>query len=166
MKRIIFSSALLILLVGITSLAPATKYTYTSDEAGCSVTFPAEFSTTEKDQEDYRSIQTQVVADEMVYMLICTVHNIELTETDDLTEVSMDAFMGSLGGTSKGKTTWKVKKNSGLQSKFEASEEGLYGDYRVLIKGQIQYQIVAVSPTASWNQKKADAFFKSFKLKK
>jgi len=166
MKRIIFSSALLILLIGVTSLAPATKYKYTSEEANLSVTFPAEFTTSEESNENYKSVKTQAISDEMVFLAIYTVHDADVSEQEKLSEISINAFMEGLNGVPEGKTTWKVKKNNGLQSKFEVPEKDLVGDYRVVLIGQIQYQITAVSPKSSWDKKKASKFFKSFKVKK
>ncbi|MFK7785653.1 MAG: hypothetical protein AB8B56_11085 [Crocinitomicaceae bacterium] len=166
MKRIILTSVLFVLLIGASSLAPAKKYKYTSDEAKFSITFPKEFNTSEEVQENYKSVQAQAMSDEMVFLAIYTIHEEDITQNEELSEISFDAFMEGLNGTPNGKTTWKVKKNSGLKSEYEVSEKNLVGEYRVILVGQIQYQVTAVSPKGSWDDKKAEKFFKSFKLKK
>jgi len=166
MKRIILSSTLLVLLVGITSFAPATKHVYSSDEAKCSITFPAEFTTKVDEKEAYKSIQTQAIDDEMIFMAIFSVHNQPLTEKDKLANISFEAFMEALGGEATGKESWKVKKNTGLHSEFSVSGENLFGDYCVVLVGQVQYQVVAVAPKDSWDPKRASKFFKSFKIDK
>jgi hypothetical protein len=166
MKRLTLMSVLVLLLIGASSLAPATKYKYTSDEAKLSVTFPAEFSVSEETKEKYTSVQVQAISDEMVFMVIYTVHTEDISESAELSEISFDAFMDGLEGTPKVKSPWKVKKYSGLQSTFEVPSKDLVGDYRVVLIGQIQYQITAVSEKKSWDEKKAKKFFKSFKVKK
>ena len=165
MKRLIFASALLFLLVGITSLAPAPKYKYSSDEGKLTVTFPGEFETSEEQKETYKSVKTQAVVDDMVFFVGYTIHESDMADTDELTKVSLDAFINGLNGVVSEETTWKVKKNSGLKALFNVSDNGLKGEYRVVIIGQIQYQITAVSSVDAWDEKVAQKFFKSFKLK-
>ena len=167
MKRIVTSSLILILFIGVSSLAPAKKYKYTSEEGKLSVTFPSDYSTSEETQEKYKSVQAQAISDEMVFLAIYTIHEEDITQSkEQLSEISFDAFMEGLNGTPTGKTSWKVKKNSGLKSAYEVPEKDLIGEYRVVLVGQIQYQITAVSPKGSWDEQKAQKFFKSFKVKK
>lgn len=166
MKRILFSSALFVLFVGMTSLAPTAKFKYTSAEGKVSAVFPGEFTTSEEVQETYKTVKTQAMVDDMVFFVAYTIHEIEMTDVDELTRVSVDAFIEGLVGTVTEDATWKVKKNNGLQAKFAVEESGLVGEYRVVIIGQIQYQITAVAPKDSWDAKKASAFFKSFKVTK
>ena len=166
MKRFFATGILFTLLIGITSLAPASKYKYYSEEANCTITFPAEYTTQVEEKDEYKSVQTQAIDKDMIFMMIYSKHNQSLTNEDELCEISFGAFMEGLGGNPSGKETWKLKKHTGLKSEFDVSREDLIGDYRVVIIGQIQYQIVAVSPKASWDAKKATKFFKSFKVGK
>lgn len=166
MKRILFSSTLLVLLIGITSLAPAAKFKYASTEGKVSATFPAEFSTSEDLQDTYKSVKTQAMDGDMVFFVAYTVHDIDMTEVDELTKVSVDAFVEGLQGEVTSQAAWKVNKSNGIQAKIEVKNQSLIGEYRVVIIGQIQYQITAIAPEDSWDSKKAGKFFKSFKVKK
>lgn len=166
MKRIIFSSALLILLIGVTSLAPAEKHKYTSDEAKLSVTFPSEFSATEEVKDSYTSTKIQAISEDMIFLLICTKHDGNVAEEDGLTEVSLQSFMDAMGSESTNSSTWKVKKHSGVKSMYSVPDKDLIGDYRVVLIGNFQFQITVVSPKEAWDEKKAKKFFKSFKVKK
>lgn len=166
MKRLIFASFLLVLLVGVTSLAPAPKYKYSSEEAKLKVTFPAEFKTTEKIKDSYRSKSTQAVYEDMVLFVSYTMHDSEMTDKKELTQVSLDAFTEGLDAEITEQSDWNVKKHEGVKAKLEVSSNGLMGEYRVVIIGQIQYQITAVSAKDTWNDKVAQKFFKSFKVKR
>lgn len=166
MKRILLSSALLVLLIGITSLAPSAKVKYSSSEGKLSAIFPGEFSTSEDVQDTYKSVKTQAMADDMVYFVAYTIHDIEMTDVDELTQVSVEAFAEGLEGEVTSQTAWKVNKSNGLQAQIEVKGSSLKGEYRVVIIGQIQYQITAIAPVDSWDAKKASKFFKSFKVKK
>ena len=166
MKRIIFGSALLLILLGATSLAPTTKIKYSSVEAKLTVTFPAEFSTTEQVEESYKSIKTQALLDGMVFFVIYTIHENDMTDPEGLAKISLDAFSGGLESTITEESAWKVNKKNGLQALLEVPEKELVGEYRVVILDQIQYQITVVSPKSDWDEKKAKKFFKSFKVSK
>lgn len=166
MKRILFASSLIVLFVGITSVAPPKKAKYTSAEAKLSVTFPAEFTVTESDDEDYRTVKVQGESDGAVYFVNYTVHNSKLSDYDGLMDVSIEAFAGGVGGEVTEQSDWKVGKKTGKKVLINVPEAGLKGDYRVIFVGQIQFQITSVAPVDSWNQKAVDDFMKSFKLKK
>ncbi|MDG1333200.1 MAG: hypothetical protein P8P74_12775 [Crocinitomicaceae bacterium] len=166
MKRIIFGSALLILLIGVTSLAPSQKHKYKSKEAKLSVTFPAEFETSTETKSNYTSVKTQAIVDEMIFLLIHSEHESDVSDHEGLAEISLNAFMDGIGTTPTEKSKWLVKKNSGLKATFDVEDKDLVGDYRVILVGQIQYQITAVAPKSAWDEEKAMKFFKSFKVKK
>lgn len=166
MKRILFGSALFLLFIGITSLAPSTKVKYSSSEGKLSAVFPGEISTSEDVQDTYKSVKTQAMVDDMVYFVAYTIHDMEMTNVDELTQVSVDAFAEGLEGEVTSQTAWKVNKSNGLQAQIEVKGSSLKGEYRAVIIGQIQYQITAIAPTDSWDPERANKFFKSFKVKK
>lgn len=166
MKRIIYSSTLLLLLVSVTSLTPSVKVKYSSSEAKLSITFPGDFETTEQFKESYKSVKTQAVVDGVIYFSIYTVHDNEMSDPEALAKVSLDAFNDGLDGEITEESTWKVNKQNGLQAMIKVPGQDLVGEYRVVILDQIQYQITVVAPEESWDAKKAKKFFKSFKVKK
>lgn len=166
MKRFTLFNVLWIFLVGVSSFAPATKYKFSPTEGKCSIVFPSEFSEETKEKEDYTMIKGQVTDDGMVLIATCTIHNTPLDDVDLLTEVSLNSFISSLNATTKSKTNWNVKKHKGLQVEFESTEQNMIGELRVIIVGQIQYQIVAVGSNEDWDVAKAQKFLNSFKLTK
>ena len=78
MKRVILSCTLLLVLVGVTSLTPSEKVNYSSVEAKLSVMFPDKFTTSEQFEENYKSVKTQCLADDMVFFVAYTVHESEM----------------------------------------------------------------------------------------
>ncbi|MCJ8288917.1 MAG: hypothetical protein HRT58_05835 [Crocinitomicaceae bacterium] len=166
MKNIIFSSVLLLLLVGVTSLAPSTKVKYSSSEAKLSVTFPGEFTTTEKVEEAHRSSKTTANVGGVVYLVSYTIHDNDMADGESLAKVSLDAFINVLEGEVTEESRWVVNKNNGFQAKLKVVEKDLVGEYRVVLINQIQYQITVIAPEGLWDNKKAKKFFKSFKVAK
>ena len=166
MKRIIFSCTLLLVLVGATSLAPSVKVNYSASEAKLSVTFPGEFESSEQFEESYKSVKTQAVVDDMVFFVAYTIHETEMVDVEGLAKVSLDAFVEGLEGEVTEETTWKVNKQNGIKALIAVPKSALKGEYRVVIMDNIQYQIMVVSPEATYDQKKAKKFMKSFKVSK
>lgn len=166
MKRVILSCTLLLVLVGATSLTPSTKVNYSSVEAKLSVLFPDKFTTSEQFEENYKSVKTQCLVDDMVFFVAYTIHESEMAGIDGLAKVSLNAFIEGLEGEVTTETMWKVNKHEGIRALIAVSETNLTGEYRVVIMDNIQYQIMALSPEASWDKKKAKKFFKSFKVSK
>ena len=166
MKKIIFNSSLVLLLVGITSLVSAQNAKYSSSEANVSVTFPGTYETTEKVKEAYKSVMSQVIVDDILYYCSYTVHDNDLSGNEELAKISMNAFVEGMGADIEEEAEWKVGKNKGLQASLVVKDRELKGEYRVVIVGQIQYQITVVGAAASWDKKRAKKFLKSFKIKK
>ncbi|NOQ73858.1 MAG: hypothetical protein GQ574_17760 [Crocinitomix sp.] len=168
MKKIIFQSALLLIIVSISSaaLAQSTKAKYFSSEAKLSVTFPSKFETTEDVKEAFKSVKTQVMVNGALYYVSYSVHKNDLSKNESLAKVSLDSFIETLNGKVTKEAIWKVRKKNGLQALFNVTEGELKGEYRVVIIGQIQYQIAVVAPKESWDEKVTKKFFKSFKVKK
>ena len=129
----------MILLIGVTSLAPATKYKYTSEEANLSVTFPAEFTTSEESNENYKSVKTQAISDEMVFLAIYTVHDADVSEQEKLSEISINAFMEGLNG---------VPQIEGVGTRFHCKLQHSYegGDHLIIVGAVEDYESEAVNP--------------------
>ncbi|MCB9081071.1 MAG: hypothetical protein H6555_05100 [Lewinellaceae bacterium] len=145
---------------------PGKGFAYSSSAGKFSVVFPARYEVQTSEGEEVETTKISVTIDEQTFFASYTVHTVNLTDRDDLLEVSVDSFREQLNGTIQGKSAWKVKKESGLQAVMNLEEQDAKIQYHVLIVGQIQYQLVVVAPSGSFNQKAADAFIKSFKLSK
>ena len=85
-------------------------------------------------------------------------------EPMDLAKVSLEAFTESINGDISSQSDWKVKKSTGLQAIMEISEHGAKVDYRVVIIGNNQYQLVTIEMESDpLGQDIKDTFFDSFK---
>lgn len=166
MKRLLLFSSMTVLFIGLTSLAPSAKFKYTSSEGKASIVFPYEITTSEKSGDSYRSVSTQAMNNELLFYFTYTIHESELSENEALAQVSLDSFIEGLNGKVSKQSVWTVRKQKGLQAKLSVDANGLIGEYRVVLIGQIQYQIAVVGKFEGWNQKEADSFFNSFKVKK
>lgn len=166
MKQPIIRISLFAFLFVLVSMAPATKVKYTSAEGKLSITFPTTFESTNKDSEDYTSIQTQANLEDQLFFVAYNVHNSELSEHESLAQTSLSAFSEAMGGEITKQSDWKLKKNTGVKARIAVESNDLIGEYGAILVGQIQYQVAVVSAKSAWNQARSDAFFKSFKLKK
>lgn len=165
MKSILFSSVLLLLFVGFTSIAPP-KFKYSSSEGKISVTFPAEFSVSQNEDTDVKTVKIQSQSDEMVFFVSYTIHANVLTDHEGLAKESLDSFNEALGGEISEESVWKVNGQNGLQARLNIPTNELTGIYKVVLIDQMQYQVTAVGPKSNWDEKKAQKFLKSFKVSK
>lgn len=168
MKRFFATGILFILLIGITSLAPAPKYKYTSSEAKLSVTFPAEFTTENSGTEEYSMVKTQAIDGDMVFFVTYSIYDDQFddSKSDPLLDVSVDAFTEALGAEVQEKSEWTVNKKVGTAVMLNSDENDLTGEYRVIFLNKTQFQITAIAKKNAWDAKKAKKFFKSFKVEK
>lgn len=100
-----------------------------------------------------------------VYFATFMVHDTPLAKHFDLAKTSLVAFNDKLGGTIKSQNDWEVKGHKGLQATINIADKGSLVEYRVVLVGQIQYQLIVVYPENEWDAKTTKKFFKKFKLK-
>ena len=81
-------------------------------------------------------------------------------------EYLINSFDEAIKAFSTSKTEWEVDEHKGYIVKYEVSEKDLKAEFRVLLVGQIQYQFMYVATNPNFDEKVAEKFFKSFKLKK
>ena len=164
-----YSSTFLIVSIVLLTAAfmPAGKgNVYSTKEGKFSVTFPAAFKTEITEQESAKTIKTSAAVGDQTYFASYTLHEVEMTDPESLAETSLEAFTEATGGTLSDKNAWKIKAHNGLKAIITLEEQDAKIQYHVILVGQLQYQIIVVGPEASWEQKPADGFFKSFKLMK
>ncbi len=167
MTKFIQFGAIGIILFIASSFTTASKgYKYSSNEGKYSISFPGTFEESKSQNENSISVKVSATVGQSTYFTSHTVHTVEMTDNQMLAEVSLDSFTESLGGSITKKSDWVIKKHKGLKASIDIPQYDAKAEYQIVIIGQIQYQIVAVAPTSSWDQKSADAFFKSFKVKK
>jgi hypothetical protein len=166
--KILKSSLLLIsLFLMATAFTPPKKgQLYKSDEGKMSIVFPGDFETERLDSENSVTFKTTCTVNDQTYFASYSLHQFEITEQEDMAQVSYDSFLSSVGGKEILKADWTVKKNTGLKAVIDMVEDNTRLEYRVLLVGSIQYQLVVLASTGLYDAQAAAAFFDSFKLSK
>jgi hypothetical protein len=164
----IFKTSLLLLSVFIvtTAFAPAKKHVYSTEEGKFSITFPGEYSSEREEKENATTIKTTCIYEGHTYFASYSLHQTEMTDHKDMAEVSYDAFIEAVKGQLLSKSDWDVKDNEGLKAVMIIADNTVKLEYRVVLVGNIQYQLVAMAAVEEYNSKAIDKFFKSFKLMK
>lgn len=167
MKTIKTSFLLFILFSFFASFTPAKKgVPYQSAEGKLSVVFPAAYETDRSEDDDKITVKVSCTVDGQTYFASYTLHKIEITDHQEMAEVSYDSFITSVKGSLISKSEWKIKDNIGLKAIMVMPDEDNRIEYRVMLVDSFQYQLVVFAPSGTYNEKEAAVFFKSFKLLK
>lgn len=162
------SLSLLLLFFNNFSYAQSSKVKYDSKVAKFSIVFSSEYEIEESYDEENKAKTTKIKSNsnEFFEMASYTLHTVELPDTKQLQQISLDAFVEVVKSKIISKKEWKAGENIGISTILKSEELDLILSYNVIIKDQIQYQIIAFSKANSWDEKKANKFVKSFKLNK
>lgn len=170
MTKNLIKTTLVAIFIGITAISFSQKMEkYTSVEGKFTAVLPIDEGKIEEVEElvdDYKIVKLQTINNGTVFFISYTIHEIELVDSEELELVSVDSFMEGIGGEIIESKNWIVSKQSGIKTSFKSIENGIVGEYSVIIIGQIQYQLAVVGAAENWDQKVADNVFKSFKIKK
>ncbi|MCB9233762.1 MAG: hypothetical protein H6581_19050 [Bacteroidia bacterium] len=176
MKKIsiLFTLVLLIsaALTGFTTIENVTSeeggkwYNFTSSTGKFSIQFPAKPEISDTKTDEAHTYKANATVGESSYFVGFTVHTTPMVNPDDLAQVSLDAFNETLGGTIESSSEWKYKGETGRQAMIKMEAQGAQVDYKVIIIGQIQYQLIVISTSGDYDAKSAKKFFKSFKTTK
>lgn len=137
--------------------------TYKSEEGKFKIKFPGAIDITEKEKEKYKTTQITCTVNENVYFVVCTTHSAPMKKPKELAKVSLDSFVESLSGKISTKSDWDIKGNSGYIAVINIDKTSVI-HYRVVIVGQIQYQVVVIGKKTNYEEEVAKKFFKSFKI--
>jgi len=141
---------------------------YESEEAKIKIKFPGEIDVTDEVLDNgahHISVKHQPLSGKM-YMLDVIKHVEDLSTEENLDQISLDAFFANMNIEHAIAKDWDLKGNIGRQSKVVVDEMEITIDYRVVIIGQQQIQVVVVAPSSQWDQKVVNKFFMSLKLLK
>jgi hypothetical protein len=163
--KILKSSLLLLSVFIITAaFAPAKKAVYENEEAKFSVTFPGEYTTETEKGENVTTVKIICTYENQTYFASYSLHELTITDHMEMAEVSYDSFKEAVGGQTLSRSEWDIDNHKGLRSVMDLTESGVKLEYRVILLGNIQYQLVAMAANADYDEKAAAKFFKSFKL--
>lgn len=145
---------------------PSKNFKYKSEEGKMSVTFPAAYESTTDEKENIKIVKITTEVNEQTFFASYTVHQQQMEDRESLAELSLDSFTETTEGTITQKSAWKIKKNKGYKAMIDLNKQNAQIQYQAIIIGQLQYQLVVVAPKNKWDQKAADRFLKSFKVRK
>lgn len=131
-----------------------------------SIVFPGTYETERLPGENNVTIKTTCTVSDQTYFASYSIHQFEITEQEEMAEVSYESFMSSIGGSEASKSGWAVKKNKGIKAVLDMNEDYSKLEYRVVLVGNIQYQLVVLAAKSLYDEKSAAAFFDSSKLSK
>lgn len=163
----IFKTTLILITAFImtTAFAPAKKkFIFKPEEGKLSVIFPAEYTSDRDEGENVTTIKTSCTLDGQTYFASYSLHQVEITEHKEMAEVSYDSFIKAINGVLVSKSDWIVNNYEGIKAVMNIPTENVKLEYRVVLAGNIQYQLVVMASGADYDEKMADAFFNSFKL--
>ena len=167
MKTIYRTSIILILLLLSVSYTQAQKsVAYKSEEGKFSIKFPGEFKENITEKESAKTVKIQCELEKSNYFASYSLHKVDIDDPLEMAEVSLESFTEAIHGVVVTRTEWKIKKNEGLKALIDLPDNGAKLEYRVILVGNIQYQLIVIAVDGAIDKKKANAFFKSFKLKK
>ncbi len=166
MKIIKRSSIILVLILSISYLHAQKSFNYSSDEGKFSIKFPGEYTETVVEKETAKTVKNQCEKDGINYLASYTLHYLEITDHLDMAEVSLESFTEAVQGIIITRTEWKVKKHEGLRALIDLPDNGKKLEYRVILVGNIQYQLIAFAANDIFNEDDINSYFKSFKLMK
>lgn len=167
MKRLLTAALIAFYLVstGVQGSSPAvpgwTKYR--NDEGKVSIKFPAEFDVTVEESETATTYQIISELGKDVFMLSFTFHETEMDDPYNLAQVSLESFNEAVGGELVKETDYKYEDYKGREAIVDLSDAGATVYYRVVIIGQIQYQLAVVDHSGNILDEK-DKFFNSFSV--
>jgi len=167
MKLLQKSLILIIAFIASTSMIYAQKdFLYKTNEGKFSVKFPGEYQETIEDGETAKTVKIQCNIDDHTYLASYSLHKIEMTDHEEMAGISLESFNDAVGGNILSKEEWKVKKHFGLKANIDLPENESKLEYRVILIGNTQIQLIALAAYDNYDEAVVKAFYKSFKLKK
>jgi len=139
-------------------------YTYLSEEGKVRINFPAEYAEEVKANNPNAPRKISARYNNVDYILSYTIHETPIVMHSEMAKVSVESFVEALGGELVMNKAYTYKGNTGQSALIMLKNGQLTVNYRVILVGQIQYQVIVVSPTASQDIKTLNKFLKSFKL--
>ncbi|MBT3219638.1 MAG: hypothetical protein HN348_11150 [Proteobacteria bacterium] len=168
MKRLVFFTIFFVLLSLLPQVALAGGWhSYASEEGPYKVLFPADPTTEVEDRDAGMSYKVSATAADVLFFVGLTIHRepIEGVTPYDLAQVSLESFTEQLGGVTTSEADWKVGKNMGRGATIVVEGQDITMEYRAVLIGQRQYQVVAGGATADLDSKTIKKFIKSFRAK-
>ncbi len=164
MKHSFYLFALILLIPFMAlSVAEVGGHPFTSADSKISIKMPAEFEKEVSELDDGKTTKVSCTLDGILYFFSWTEHITPMTDHTALATTSLNAFNETVGATITEQKPYFYKNHEGVSATMVAEGKG-YFNYRVILIGQFQFQLVVAS-TADNIRKSSKKFFKSFKYK-
>ncbi|MCF8297881.1 MAG: hypothetical protein K9J13_10085 [Saprospiraceae bacterium] len=162
-----FTVIIILIIMGIAPAAFSQKANWTkfkSEQAKAEISFPSSFSESKEEKVDITTYKIMSQINDNVFFFSYSIHTNQLNDEYKLAQVSLDAFAEAINGKIINQEEYKVKDGKGIKSQIEMDGE-MIATYLVIIKNQIQYQVVAATSKEKTELKISKKFIKSFKIK-
>ena len=147
-------------------LAPVIQgqdiYEFKSVEGKCTVTFPGEYNIDSDETEYAKVVKVMCNTDSHTFLLSYSLHKNEMVDHQNMAEVSYDSFIEAVGGQELSKEEWEINGQKGLKATIEMPANNSKVDYRVILVGEIQYQLASIASNQNYDEAAIAAFNDSF----
>lgn len=142
-------------------------HSYSSEDGAYQVRLPAEPTATVEEKDSGMSYKVMARDNEVVYFVAATAHTTALDDGDphELAQTSVESFAENVGGVALSESDWKVGKHMGRGATIYVASQAFTMEYRAVLIGQLQYQVVAAGPADFLDEKTVKKFIKSFRPK-
>ena len=135
---------------------------FSSSEGKMSIKFPCDYEV--ENSEDSDATKVKAVCEDQLYYISYVKHESNVEDMEGMLQVSVDAFVETIEGTTKKQEEIKIKGHEALEAEIEFQGNTIL--YRVTMIGDMQYQLIGLGATDSFNRKATEKFLKSFKPSK
>ena len=139
---------------------------YKEKSCKCKIKFPVQPEEDVTEKEDATTYKISAQVNDQTFFFGYTVHGVTMVDHENMAKISLDAFNEQLGGEVRGERAWEISGATGRQATLDLKEQGAVCMYKVVLIGQMQYQVVVIAPLSTLDKDAADDFFASFKPKK
>jgi len=136
---------------------------YNAEEGKVKIKFPFSYEITEEQKEKVKTVKVQAKNGEDLFYLAYTIHTAKLNDNEHLAEVSLESFAETLHGRIIQQEEYQVNDQIGVRAKIAMQDVGAEIYYRAIIIGQIQYQLIVLDVSKSF-QEEREEFFDSFRI--
>jgi len=136
---------------------------YNAEEGNVKIKFPFPYEINEEQKEKVKTVKVQAKSGEDLFYLAYTIHTDKLNDNEHLAEVSLESFAETLHGKIVQQEEYRINDQNGVKAKIAMQDVGAEIYYRAIIIGQIQYQLIVLDVSKSF-QEEREEFFDSFRV--
>ena len=144
----------------------AQEKNYTSELGKFSMSSYGEVTKDVKQNEGNTVYRAAFRHQEMLFAVSSTLYNVKVKKANSLLEASLSNFTKTVKGEKIAQKRIREQKVKGVYSKLHLKKNDVQTEYKVFYKGLHLYQVMVFAKKDKYNQRSADAFFKSFKIAK